>query len=123
MGETRKLAVILFNGPTERAYFMTHTLDAQLADLKLQIDGLDKLFYRRVLFDGLYASFPKDPEAKVQIYTAEICPRAGPTSLSQRGDVLHLATGDLRSPFRSSPRSAGSGHPKLSTRSSASWAI
>ncbi len=36
--------------------------DTLLADLKLQIDGLvppDKLFHRRVLFEGLYASFPK----------------------------------------------------------------
>ena len=38
------------------------------ADLKLQIDGLvppDKLFHRGVLFEALYASFPKDPEVKV----------------------------------------------------------
>jgi hypothetical protein len=57
---------------------MTQTIDAQAAGLKLQIEGLvppDKLFHRRMLFEGLYASLPKDPEAKIQIYTAEILPK------------------------------------------------
>ena len=45
--------------------------------LKLQLDGLVKPgsgFFRNMLFDQLYASIPKDPEVKVQIYNAEIKP-------------------------------------------------
>lgn len=46
-------------------------------DLKLQLEGLVKPgagFFRNMLFDQLYASIPKDPEVKVQIYNAEIEP-------------------------------------------------
>ena len=46
-------------------------------DLKLQIGGLVKPgqgFHRNMLLETLYASLPKDPQAKVQIYTAEIEP-------------------------------------------------
>jgi quercetin dioxygenase-like cupin family protein len=70
------------------------TFAAQLADLKLQIDGLvppDKLFRRRVLFDGLYASFPKDPEAKVQIYTAEIAPKGWTNFHCHNGATFFIA--------------------------------
>jgi len=73
---------------------MTQALDAQLADLKLQIDGFvppDKLFHRRVLFDGLYASFPKDPEAKVQIYTAEIVPKGWTNFHCHNGATFFIA--------------------------------
>ena len=73
---------------------MTQTLDAQLVNLRLQIDGLvppDKLFHRRVLFDGLYASFPKDPEAKVQIYTAEIVPKGWTNFHCHNGATFFIA--------------------------------
>jgi hypothetical protein len=46
-------------------------------DLKLRLDGLVKPgggFFRNILLDQLYASVPKDPEIKVQIYNAEIEP-------------------------------------------------
>ena len=46
-------------------------------DLKLQLDGLvrpSEQFRRNMLFDALYASVPKDPQLKVQIYNAEIAP-------------------------------------------------
>ena len=46
-------------------------------DLKLKLGGIvpaGKEFYRNMLFDQLYASLPRDPQAKVQIYNAEILP-------------------------------------------------
>ena len=46
-------------------------------DLKLKLDGLVPAghgFFRNMLFDQLYASIPKDPNIKVQIYNAEIVP-------------------------------------------------
>jgi quercetin dioxygenase-like cupin family protein len=57
-----------------------HQLRARLnryKDLRLQLDGFLKpgeQLHRNVLFDQLYASIPKDPEVKVQIYNAEIAP-------------------------------------------------
>ena len=73
---------------------MAQTLDAQAADLKLAIEGLvppGKLFHRRVLFDGLYASFPKDPQSKVQIYTAEIAPKGWTNFHCHNGATFFLA--------------------------------
>jgi len=46
-------------------------------NLKLKLDGLLKpgqQFFRNVLFDQLYASLPRDPEVRVQVYNAEIMP-------------------------------------------------
>jgi quercetin dioxygenase-like cupin family protein len=46
-------------------------------DLKLKLDGIvppGHGFHRNLLFDTLYASLPRDPQAKVQIYNAEIVP-------------------------------------------------
>lgn len=46
-------------------------------DLKLKLGGLvppGQGFYRNMLLDTLYASLPRDPQAKVQIYNAEIVP-------------------------------------------------
>jgi quercetin dioxygenase-like cupin family protein len=46
-------------------------------NLRLQLDGLLKpgeQLHRNVLFDQLYASIPRDPAVKVQIYNAEIAP-------------------------------------------------
>src|SRR6185503_10377297 len=57
-----------------------HQLRARLnryKDLRLQLDGFLKPgqgLHRNVLFDQLYASLPKDPQVKVQIYNAEIAP-------------------------------------------------
>jgi quercetin dioxygenase-like cupin family protein len=46
-------------------------------ELKLQLDGYTgpgHELHRNVLLDTLYASLPKDPQAKVLIYNAEIAP-------------------------------------------------
>ncbi len=46
-------------------------------DLKLQLDGIvpaGHSFHRNLLFDQVYASLPRDANAKVQIYNAEILP-------------------------------------------------
>jgi quercetin dioxygenase-like cupin family protein len=46
-------------------------------NLKLKLSGYTKPgqeLFRNVLFDQLYASMPRDPEVKVQIYNAEIAP-------------------------------------------------
>jgi hypothetical protein len=46
-------------------------------NLKLRLDGMVPAghgFHRNMLFDALYASIPKDPQVKVQIYNAEIAP-------------------------------------------------
>jgi len=46
-------------------------------DLKLKLDGIvppGHGFHRNLLFDQLYASLPRDPQVKVQIYNAEIVP-------------------------------------------------
>jgi hypothetical protein len=34
-------------------------------------------FHRNLLFEQLYASLPRDPQVKVQIYNAEIVPGCG----------------------------------------------
>jgi quercetin dioxygenase-like cupin family protein len=47
------------------------------ADLKLKLDGYvepGKGFHRNVLLETLYASLPRDAQAKVQVYNAEIAP-------------------------------------------------
>lgn len=52
------------------------TLD-NYKDLKLKLSGIvppGKEFFRNMLFDQMYASLPRDPQAKVQIYNAEILP-------------------------------------------------
>ena len=46
-------------------------------ELKLQLEGLVPQghgFHRNLLFDAMYASLPRDPQVKVQIYNAEIVP-------------------------------------------------
>ena len=54
--------------------------DPQLGDvsgLTLKLSGYtspEQQLFRNVLFDELYASLPKDPQARVQIYNAEIAP-------------------------------------------------
>jgi quercetin dioxygenase-like cupin family protein len=48
-----------------------------LAELTLKLSGYtndEQQLFRNVLFDQLYASLPRDPQAKVQIYNAEIAP-------------------------------------------------
>src|SRR5690606_39237547 len=52
------------------------TLD-NYKDLKLKLNGIvppGKEFFRNMLFDQMYASLPRDPQARVQIYNAEILP-------------------------------------------------
>jgi quercetin dioxygenase-like cupin family protein len=63
-------------------------------EMKLQIRGLippGQQFYRNVLFDKLYASIPKDAEAKVQIYTAEIAPKGWTNFHCHNGATFFLA--------------------------------
>jgi len=46
-------------------------------NLKLKLSGYVKPgqeLFRNVLFEQLYASMPRDPQVKVQIYNAEIAP-------------------------------------------------
>jgi quercetin dioxygenase-like cupin family protein len=48
-----------------------------VADLTLKLSGYttdEQQLFRNVLFDQLYGSLPKDPQARVQIYNAEIAP-------------------------------------------------
>ena len=50
---------------------------ADLKELTLKLTGYttpEQQLFRNVLFDQLYASLPKDPQVKVQIYNAEIAP-------------------------------------------------
>src|SRR5712691_5503545 len=52
-------------------------LDNNYPDLKLKLSGYTKPgqeLHRNILFDQLFASIPRDPEIKVQIYNAEIAP-------------------------------------------------
>ena len=45
--------------------------------LKLKLDGIvppGRDFFRNTLLETLYGSLPRDPEAKVQVYNAEILP-------------------------------------------------
>src|ERR1700684_3311453 len=69
-------------------------LDDQHKDMKLQIQGLvppGQQLYRNVLFDQLYASIPKIPEAKVQIYTAELAPKGWTNFHCHNGATFFLA--------------------------------
>jgi hypothetical protein len=52
-------------------------------DLKLKLEGIvpaGQELFRNMLFDAMYASLPRDPEARVQVYNAEIIPVALPTT-------------------------------------------
>jgi quercetin dioxygenase-like cupin family protein len=63
-------------------------------DLKLQLDGLVRppaQFQRNMLFDQLYASIPKDPQVKVQIYNAEIAPRGFTNYHCHNGATFFIA--------------------------------
>jgi quercetin dioxygenase-like cupin family protein len=47
------------------------------SNLKLELDGLlgpGEQHKRRILLDSMYAFLPKDPEAKVLMFTAELAP-------------------------------------------------
>jgi quercetin dioxygenase-like cupin family protein len=73
---------------------MQKLLDDQHKDMKLQIQGFvspGQQLYRNVLFDQLYASIPKDPEAKVQIYTAELAPKGWTNFHCHNGATFFLA--------------------------------
>jgi hypothetical protein len=46
-------------------------------ELKLKLDGIVPAglgFHRNLLFEAMYASLPRDPQVRVQIYNAEIVP-------------------------------------------------
>jgi hypothetical protein len=68
--------------------------DRQFEGMKLQIQGFvppGKQFHRNVLFDRFYYSIPKDVEAKVQIYTAEIVPKGWTNFHCHNGATFFLA--------------------------------
>ncbi len=51
--------------------------DQSAESLSLKLSGYTRPgqeLFRNVLFDQLYADLPKNPQAKVQIYNAEIAP-------------------------------------------------
>ena len=53
--------------------------DDGLSALRLALTGTvpeGQQMFRRELFDGLYASLPRDPEARVWIYSFEFLPKA-----------------------------------------------
>jgi quercetin dioxygenase-like cupin family protein len=73
---------------------MRQIVDEQIGEMRLQIEGLvpaGQQFHRRVLFDQLYASIPKDPESKVQIYTAEIMPKGWTNFHCHNGATFFVA--------------------------------
>jgi quercetin dioxygenase-like cupin family protein len=61
----------------ERIVELQHVDVQAQRELTLKLSGYttpEQQLFRNVLFDQLYASLPKDPQAKVQIYNAEIAP-------------------------------------------------
>jgi hypothetical protein len=73
---------------------MSDIIDGQYKDLKLKIEGLvptGQELHRQVLFDQLYSSIPKDPEARVQVYTAEIVPMGWTNFHCHNGATFFLA--------------------------------
>jgi quercetin dioxygenase-like cupin family protein len=61
---------------------------------ELKIQGLvpeGQELQRQVLFDQLYSSIPKDPEARVQVYTAEIVPKGWTNFHCHNGAPFFLA--------------------------------
>lgn len=66
----------------------------QYADLKLKLDGFIKPgqgLYRNTLIDALYASLPRDPQAKVWIYNYEIAPQASTNWHAHNGATFFIA--------------------------------
>ena len=61
----------------ERIVELQHVNVQAQRELTLKLSGYttpEQQLFRNVLFDQLYASLPKDPQARVQIYNAEIAP-------------------------------------------------
>lgn len=74
--------------------FLSQHSNDQYRDLKLQIQGLLKpgtQFKRNVLFDQLYDSMPRDPQARVQVYSAEIAPGGFTNYHCHNGPAFFLA--------------------------------
>ena len=66
-------------------------------DLKLQLDGFLKpgeQHKRNVLLDSVYASLPKDSQAKVFVFSAEIVP-GGYTNWRRLAALAHVYSVDL----------------------------
>ena len=62
-----------------------HAKTDNYKDLKLKLEGIVPLghgFHRNLLLDCLYGSLPRDPQVKVQIYNAEMCPADTPTGIA-----------------------------------------
>jgi quercetin dioxygenase-like cupin family protein len=54
---------------------MTASRLTDYKDLKLKLDGIipaGQQLFRNMLLDTMYASLPRDPKARVQVYNAEI---------------------------------------------------
>jgi quercetin dioxygenase-like cupin family protein len=73
---------------------MSDIIEGHYKDLKLKIQGLvpaGQDLHRQVLFDQLYSSIPKDPKARVQVYTAEIVPMGWTNFHCHNGATFFLA--------------------------------
>lgn len=64
------------------------------ADLKLKLDGLLKPgqgLFRNTLLDSMYASLPRDSQAKVWVYNYEIAPKASTNWHAHNGATFFIA--------------------------------
>ena len=67
-------------------------------DLKLKLDGLlgaGEQHKRNLLLDGMYAFLPKEPEAKVLVFNAEIAPRSYTNWHKHNGATFFVCTQGL----------------------------
>ena len=77
-------------------------MDASLdryKDLKLTLSGFvppGEEFKRNMLLDMMYASLPRDPQAKVQIYNAEILPGGFTNWHQHNGPAFFVALAPVR---------------------------
>ena len=78
--------------------WMSDVLDGPYKDLKLKIQGLvpaGQELHRQVLFDQLYSSIPKDPEARVGLHGGNCAKGLDEFSLPQWRDVLPGVAGHI----------------------------
>src|SRR5260370_12691069 len=79
-------------------------IEKDFQEFKLRLSGYTKPgqeLYRNVLFDQLFASIPRDPEVKVQIYNAELAPGGYPNCHCHNGATFFIALqGIFEAPFQ-----------------------
>lgn len=66
----------------------------EYADLKIKLAGLLKPgqgLYRNTLLDAMYASLPRDSQAKVWVYNYEIAPKASTNWHAHNGATFFIA--------------------------------